>query len=200
MERLNVNLIQDRIDIEKKEGKLFMGGVSKLDQKLHPSFADERWIKLNKRQYAEMDTYLDANDQGFNLSGAIEMIIPYSTIEYVSLSMCSRMQGMGFNRYQIDLDITTSDCIYQFEIFNPKHFYTVIMKLRSNNIEIVDMVGVIGLYEKFPDYDKLYNYIRTNFNQIAKKYHLDHPRTEGVAERYLENINTLKDIFGGNRK
>jgi len=200
MERIKVNLVQDQITVENTENTMFLGGTSQLDEKLHPGFSNEQWVKYNKQSLGGQNILLDVRKDAIYIIGEIEDTIIYSDIEYVSLSICSRRQGRYRNRYQIDLDIKTRDRIYLFEIFNPQHFNLVIKQIKNNNIECIDMVGIIDLYNEYPEYDHLVFYLDTHFNQMAKKFSLDHPRTTGKKDTYFDNINLLKDVFGGTRK
>lgn len=103
-------------------------------------------------------------------------------IECVNLSMCSRYAG-GTGRYggirttiNIDVDIILKDKTVLFEIVNPISFQKFIDLLKDNDIEMVDMVGVVDLYKQYPDYEKRARYLETHFNELSKKFHLDHPR------------------------
>lgn len=200
MERIKVNLVQDQISVENTEGRLFLGGTRPFDEKMHPGISNEQWIEYNKQSLGGQNILLDARDDAIYIIGEMEEVIVYSNIEYVSLSMCSRRQGRYRNRYQIDLDIKTPNKVYQFEIFNPRHFNLVIKQFINHDIECIDMIGIVGLYNEYPDFDKLIFYLDTHFNQMSKKFSLDHPRTTDIKDTYLNNINLLKGVFGGNRK
>lgn len=175
-------------------------GTSQLDEKIHFGFSNKQWIKYNKQSLGSQNILLDARNDAIYITGDIEEVIVYSDIEYVSLSMCSRRQGRYRNRYQIDLDIKTPDKVYQFEIFNSRHFNLVIKQFINHDIEYIDMIGIIGLYNEYTDFDKLISYLDTHFNQMSKKFSLDHPRNTDMKDTYLSNVNLLKSVFGGNRK
>lgn len=106
----------------------------------------------------------------------------YDDIECVNVSMCSRYAG-GSGRFggirttiNIDFDLVlTNDTVY-FEIVQPISFRKMIDVIIGHNIEVVDMVGVIDIYDKYPDYEQRAKYLETHFNELSKKYKLDHPR------------------------
>lgn len=200
MTRIKVNLLQNQVLVEKSKKGFYFGGITKLDEKKYSELQNEKWIEYNRKMVGGQNTFLDARDDAMYISGETELKIAYEEMEYVSLSMCSRRQARYYNRYQIDLDITTKNQIYQFEIFNPRHFDLVIQQFTNHHIECIDLIDVIGLYQQYPDYDKLLKYLDTHFNQMAKKFSLDHPRTSDMKENYFKNLNLLKDIYGGNRK
>ena len=200
MERLYVNYVPENKQEEHHKSKLFVGGVTKLDKLINPGIDHKKLEQWNRLQLGEMDTNLALGKDGFKVYGEVELYIPYDTIEYVSLSMCTIHASFSYNRYIIDFDIITNKETYRFEIYNPKYFNDIIIKLNELHIEIIDMAGIVNLYHQYPNYDDLFTYLRMHFNEIAKKHHLDNPRTEGIGKRYLDNINMLKDMYGGNRK
>ena len=200
MERIKVNLVQDQTFVENTTKRLFFGGTKKYDKKKYTEISNEQWIEYNRQLLGGQKNVLDARDDAIYIIGDKEEEISYSNIEYVSLSLCSRRQGRYRNRYQIDLDIKTHNKMFQFEIFNPIHFNLVLNHFKSHNIECIDRIGIVDLYNEYPDYEKLVFYLDTHFNEIAKKFGLEHPRTIDMKDTYFSNINQLKDVFGGKRK
>lgn len=103
-------------------------------------------------------------------------------INCINLSMCSRYAG-GTGRnggirttINIDVDVVLNDETLLFEIMDPHSFQKVIDFCDNNNIEIIDMIGVVDIYKQYPNQEKREKYLEINFNKLSKKYRLDHPR------------------------
>lgn len=170
MERLQVNLIQDKIEVE----------TSYLEEILKEYQPNNAKVTYKNPMYEiAKDYYLDFKKDKMVVLDKNENVIDqvlYSQMNHVAVSMCSRWPSIRYNRYQVDLDIDLNGNILKYEIFNPRHFIDVITLLEANQIEMIDMAGIIGLFKKYPDYDKLGEYFGKHFNELAKKYSLDHPR------------------------
>ena len=154
---------------------------------------DSYGYKPMKAFQESMSTYLDSKisyilevkSDWISLLDAEENEIkqyPYTDIECINLSMCSRYAG-GTGRFggirttiNIDFDIIEKDQTYSFEIVQPISFRKMIDAICEHNIDVVDMVGVIDIYNKYPDYEQRTKYFETHFNELSKKYKLEHPR------------------------
>lgn len=170
MERLQVNLLQDKIKVETN----FVEEILKKQQTNKAEVLYENPMYVNAKDY-----YLDFKVDRMIVFDKNENIMDqvlYSQINHVAVSMCSRWPGIRYNRYPVDLDIDLNGNILKYEIYNPQHFLDVIKVLELNNIEIIDMAQIVSLFKKYPDYSKLGEYLGKNFNEIAKLYGLDHPR------------------------
>lgn len=167
MERLHVNLIQDKIKVKPS-------CVEEILKEYDSTIAYQNPNYVNAKDY-----YLDFKEDCMLVMDHNENVIDqvlYSQMNHVAVSMCSRWPSIRYNRYQVDLDIDLNGNILKYEIFNPQHFLDVIKVLEVNQIEIIDMAQIVPLFKKYPDYGKLGEYLGKNFNKIAKLYGLDHPR------------------------
>jgi len=107
--------------------------------------------------------------------------VSYHDLDCVNISMCSRFDGAGgyvgiTMTINVDLDFIMIDDSIQVEIVNPNSFQKLIDALRNHNVECIDLAGVIKIYELYPFVNSRTKYLINNFNAIAKKYGLDHPR------------------------
>ena len=172
MERLQVNLLQDKIEVE----------PNFVEQILNDHLGtDASSVYKNPAYVNAKDYYLDFKEDRILVTDKNEKIIDqvlYLQMNHVAVSMCSRWPSIRYNRYQVDLDIDLNGNILKYEIFNPQHFLNVIEVLEANEIEIIDMAQIVSLFKKYPDYTKLGEYLGKNFNEISKKYGLDHPRID----------------------
>ena len=171
MERLQVNLIQDKTIFEQSFVETILKQYSTTPSSIpykNPAYAYEKDYYLDFKE--DRMLVLDQNE------GIINQAL-YSQIKHVVVSMCSRWPGVRYNRYQVDLDIDLGGNVMKFEIFNPQHFIDVIHVFETHQIEMIDMAGIVTLFKTFPDYNKLGEYLgKGHFNELAKLHGLDHPR------------------------
>lgn len=116
----------------------------------------------------------------FRISNQEEVKIPYTDIDKVKISMCSRSiisAPMPEFRFYIDLDIVTKDSeVHRFEVNNQNHTLNLFDTLEKHQLVIEDPYGIMELYRQKPDDLLRHRYFLYNFKKIAKKYNLDNPR------------------------
>lgn len=109
-----------------------------------------------------------------------KQLLYYKNIENVSISMSSRKVYHAFGiihfTYQVDLDIQTKNENYHFEIYKPTKLVNLIKKLDDYEIKYSDKIGVVDIYNKYPDEYKRNEFLDYNFKNIANKFNLDNPR------------------------
>jgi len=152
---------------------------------LKEDFKELTQASMNSHLDPKVSHIVDVSSDSIKLLN-IDMIevkeYTYKDIDCVNLSMCSRYAG-GSGRFggirtsiNIDIDLVMKDETVLLEVINPISFQKVIDSLSNNNIEIVDIVGVVNLYQQYPIYEKRVQYLEMHFNELSKKYQLDHPR------------------------
>ncbi|MCD7840471.1 MAG: hypothetical protein LUG46_07615, partial [Erysipelotrichaceae bacterium] len=127
--------------------------------------------------------------------------IPYSSIQKIHISMCSRIYNPSIKSsnlfklmigliatgiagtapgshmmYCLDMDIYASDNVYYFESYSLNNIKEILDVLKTNHIEVLDTIGLYDMLNNYTDKVELQKYLDNHFRQIAKEYHLDNPR------------------------
>lgn len=87
----------------------------------------------------------------------------------------------------IDFTIYAKHQIWKFESRNNSQMSNIFKHLTKKDIEIIDPLGLLPLFERYDN--KLYfmQHIERNLRKWTKKYHIDNPRIESVNKQ-LESI------------
>lgn len=152
----------------------------------------------------------DSNESSYQTLNIIDkqflfndIVIEFDDVVSISLSMCSSMgeNGLIFHilQYYVDLDITTNNDIYSFQIMNNSMITNMLDILKDNNLKLIDELNLYDIYHKYSDPVSLRNYINRNFKSWAKKYNLDNPRDNPLSIRKENLMNPLNE-FKNTRK
>ncbi|MCD7893086.1 MAG: MerR family transcriptional regulator [Erysipelotrichaceae bacterium] len=155
------------------------------------------------KSYFSMDNKNEKNTLLFTDNNIVvkDTRIPYSSIQEIHLSLCSRIYNPSIKSsnliklmigliatgiagtapgshmmYCLDMDIYTKDNEYYFESYSLNNIKEILDILKNNLIEIHDAIGIYDMLKNYTDKVELQKYLDNHFRQIAKEYHLDNPR------------------------
>ena len=160
--------------------------------KLHFLINNDNSKSVNNYVIFSDDIIINYND--------IKQTVTYNEITSLKLSICARVynpstaatnpisifkkraqagQHMLSNKgphviYSLDMDIITATnelLLESYSLLNIKH----ILSLFNQDI-IEDPLGILNLLKEMNSETELQKYLSRNFNDLAKKYHLDNPR------------------------
>lgn len=107
------------------------------------------------------------------------IVIKYSEISLIEISICKRLSPSTLprNYYHLDLVINTQDGdkYYLESELNGKTILNIFKIAKEKNIAIDDRIGLSDIVHTV-FFNNLYEYLENNFNELSKKFNLDNPR------------------------
>lgn len=161
--------------------------------------------------YLKVPEYL--KDECYVLFGTNQLILKmpyindeesyrYEDIEKIAFSLCSRTykpeldSNEGYigahvghlhfgliSHYYVDLDIYLLNGKYEFESISLDNISNIFTLLEEKNVLVEDVVGLKGIFKKYPDNFRLTKYIDNNIRKWQRKYSLDNPRGTEILDQ-----------------
>ena len=121
-------------------------------------------------------------------------------IQSIDISMCSFNSLMRFvfvfYNYYVDIDICTARDTYSFQIMNDDQILKMFKYIQQHQLDINDPIGLISVYNKYPDKYERYDFIDKHFHDWAERYNLDNPRLNYYEQMEVHQAAITKDKEG----
>lgn len=107
------------------------------------------------------------------------IVIKYSEISLIEISICKRLSPSTLprNYYHLDLIVNTQEGnkYYLESDLNGKCILNIFKIAKEKNIAVDDKLGLSNIVHTV-FFNNLYEYLENNFDELSKKFDLDNPR------------------------